>query len=376
MTNNVSMIPPGREPTDDRCVVVGLSGGVDSAVAAALLRDQGYAVHGVVLDLWHPQPNSTDAVAAAEAVANHLAIPCARIDVRKAFYARIVDPFLDTYTAGRTPNPCVLCNPALKIATLLDEANRIGASWIATGHYARVPRTDDGVLRLLQARASAKDQSYVLYRLTQRHLRRLLLPLGDVQSKERVRELARTLGLSAAEADDSQDLCFVGEGGYTELLATLRPDAQRPGPILDEAGRRLGDHLGLARYTVGQRGGLGIAAPTPLYVLDLDPERNALIVGPRKRLERESCRLSDITFISGTPPSPRFTAKGRIRYRAPLTPIAVTLLASDEADVRFAQPQTGIAPGQSLVFYEGEEVLGGGIISGCKAFQRPEPPFG
>lgn len=361
-TDNVSTIRPDRGPANDQCVVIGLSGGVDSAVAAALLVEQGYAVQGVVLETWHPEQDSTDPVVSAEAVATHLGIPLVRSDARGAFYARVVEPFLDTYARGHTPNPCVLCNPALKIATLLDEADRIGASWIATGHYARVLHSAGKPSRLLQARAGTKDQSYALYRLTQRHLNRLLLPLGDVESKAQVRALARTHGLPVAEADDSQDLCFVAGSGYTELLAALRPDALRPGPILDAAGRYLGDHQGLSRYTIGQRSGLGIAAPAPLYVLGLDPERNALIVGPRDKLESDACWLSDVTFTGGRPPSLSFSAEGRIRYRAPLTPITIKLLASGEAHVSFAEPQVGIAPGQSLVFYAGEETLGGGII--------------
>ena len=363
----MSVPQTSRSPAANRRVVVGLSGGVDSAVAAALLCKQGYAVHAVTLDTWRAPQNGAEPRAAAEAVAGHLGIPLVRCDVQQVFFTRVVEPFLDTYAEGRTPNPCVLCNPTLKFATLLEEADRIGASWIATGHYARVVRTPEGSAHLLQARARAKDQTYALYRLTQRHLSRLLLPLGDLEGKPQVREIARELGLPVAESSESQDLCFVGAGGYTELLSALRPSALRVGPILDEAGDQLGEHQGLARYTVGQRGGIGIQAPTRLYVLDLDPERNALIVGPRERLARESCWLMHVTFISGAQPtlgpSGDFEATGRIRYRAQLTPITVTLHDSGETHVRFAKPQVGVAPGQSLVFYNGEEVLGGGVIA-------------
>jgi tRNA-specific 2-thiouridylase len=371
-----------------RCVVVGLSGGVDSAVAAILLRQQGYAVHGVTLETWHASPESAEHHTATEAVAAHLGIPLVRCDVRQAFYTRVVEPFLDGYAKALTPNPCVRCNPILKFATLLEEADRIGAAWIATGHYARVARSVDGSAHLLRARTGEKDQSYALYRLTQRHLSRLLLPLGDLGGKPQVREIARALGLPAAEAKESQDLCFVGSGGYAGLLATLRPDAMRPGPILGETGSRLGDHQGLARYTVGQRDGLGITAPYRLYVLELDVERNALIVGPRERLARESCWLTDVTFTNGAPPLTepalrasdpvgtgrprRFEAAGRIRYRSELTPITVTPLALGEAHIRFAEPQVGVSPGQSLVFYSGDEVLGGGIITKHIATHGPQ----
>ena len=354
--------------TGGRCIV-GLSGGVDSAVAAAILIEQGFSVYGVFLDTWHATVKGEQPLASAETVADYLSIRLRRCDVRQAFYTRVVEPFLSTYAAGQTPNPCVLCNPTLKIATLLNEADRVGAEWVATGHYARILRVGGGLSRLLQARATAKDQSYALYRLGQRHLRRLLLPLGEVASKAEVRDIARAFNLPVADSGESQDLCFVGAGGYVDLLATLRPDALLPGPILDEVGHHLGDHQGLARFTIGQRGGLGIAAAAPLYVVDLDPVRNAVIVGPRERLARRECRLIDVTFTAGTPPAPRFEAMGRIRYRAPLVPITVTMIGPDNAHIVFSDPQLGIAPGQSLVVYSGEEVLGGGVISG-----KPMPP--
>jgi len=349
--------------TRGRCII-GLSGGVDSAVAAAILIEQGFTVQGVFLDTWHAGTGGAQALAAAETVADHLSIQLRRCDVRQAFYARVVEPFLDTYAAGRTPNPCVLCNPLLKVATLLDAADKVGAEWIATGHYARVVYAGNGMARLYQARAVTKDQSYALYRLGQRHVSRLLMPLGEVASKAEVREIARALNLPAADNDESQDLCFVGTGGYHDLLAALRPDALRPGPILDEAGHHLGDHHGLARFTIGQRGGLGIAAAAPLYVIDLDPARNAVIVGPRARLARSECHLVDVTFVAGAPPTPQFEAMGRIRYRAPLVPVTITMIDPSNAHIAFAEPQSGIAPGQSLVVYDDEEVLGGGIISG------------
>ncbi len=362
MTSSVGSL----SPTGSRCII-GLSGGVDSAVAAAQLIEQGFTVHGVFLDTWHAGTGSAQALAAAETVANHLSIELRRCDVRQAFYTRVVEPFLDTYAAGRTPNPCVLCNPMLKVAALLDEADRVGAEWIATGHYARVIRTGSGVACLYQARAATKDQSYALYRLGQRHLSRLLMPLGEVASKAEVREIARALNLPAADNDESQDLCFVGAGGYHDLLASLRPDALRPGPILDEAGHHLGNHRGLARFTIGQREGLGIAAAVPLYVIDLDAMCNTVIVGPRERLARGECHLVDVTFGAGAPPAPRFEAMGRIRYRAPLVPVFVTMIDPYNAQVTFAEPQSGIAPGQSLVVYDGEEVLGGGVIGGASS---------
>lgn len=343
-------------------VVVGLSGGVDSAVAAAMLQQAGYDVHGVALDLWKAPDTDNQAPAGYRAIAAHLGIPLAQQNLKTRFYHQVVEPFLDDYALGRTPNPCVFCNPTLKFKALLDHADALGAAWIATGHYARVLHDDRGVAHLLRGRAQHKDQSYALYRLTQPILRRLRLPLGNLESKDEVRRLARQWGLPSADAEDSQDLCFMQGSDYRDLLANLRPNALTPGPILDEAGRPLGEHEGLPRYTVGQRSGLGIQAAERLYVLRLDPVRNALIVGPREALARRGCTLQTMTFTTGSAPTQTFEAQGRIRYRAPLTRVSVTLDSEGSARITFDTPQYGVAPGQSLVLYDGDEVLGGGVI--------------
>ena len=344
-------------------VVVGLSGGVDSAVTAALLLQQGYDVYGVALETWRAPTDSAEALTPAAEVADHLGIPLIRHDLKDTFYRRIVTPFLDDYTRGLTPNPCVFCNPTLKFATLVEEADRLHAPWIATGHYARVVRTEDGVSHLLQGLAAAKDQSYALYRLTQDQLQRLLLPLGNLESKARVREIARRCSLPSAETRDSQDLCFAAGTNYQELIATLRPSALLPGPIYDESGNHLGDHDGLPLYTIGQRSGLGIAAPQRLYVLKLDSDENTITVGPRSSLAKATCVIKAITFTTGCAPRRRFEALARIRYGAPLAPASVTLRDNDTAEVAFRTPQVGIAPGQSLVLYHEEETLGGGVIA-------------
>ncbi|HOT90684.1 MAG TPA: tRNA 2-thiouridine(34) synthase MnmA [Anaerolineae bacterium] len=345
-------------------VVIGLSGGVDSAVAAALLQEQGYTVHGVALKTWHMPTEAPEvSLDAAAAVANALRIPLHIADVEARFYRDVVEPFVTAYAQGQTPNPCVLCNPTLKFAVLLEVAGHLDAQWIATGHYARIVRPESGPARLLQAQNRQKDQSYALYRLTQQHLTRLLLPLGDVADKATVRDMARHYNLPSAEAEDSQDLCFMRGGDYRALLTALRPEAVHPGPIYDESGKRLGEHHGLAHYTIGQRSGLGIAAPEPLYVLQLRPQDNAVIVGPAASLAREACTLTALTFTADTPSSETFSAQGRIRYRAPRVDVTVRLLDAQRAVVHFAQPQRGVAPGQSLVLYRDEEVIGGGIIT-------------
>ncbi|MFP4394964.1 MAG: tRNA 2-thiouridine(34) synthase MnmA, partial [Anaerolineales bacterium] len=345
-------------------VLIGLSGGVDSAVAAALLQSQGYAVEGIALQLWQAPAaaGSADTATPAAAVANVLDIPCHVIDARSRFYETVVTPFLDAYTQGRTPNPCVCCNPGLKLAVMLEAADRMGVQWIATGHYARVRRDAKGTAHLYRARNYDQDQAYMLYRLTQRHLRRLLLPLGEIASKAEVREIARQRQLPNAARQDSQDLCFMSGGDYRTLVAKLRPQSLQPGPIYDETGQRLGDHRGLARYTVGQRRGLGIAAAERLYVIALRPEDNALIVGPASSLERRRCTLAEMTFPTGAPPAPTFEARGRIRYRAPLIPATIRMEGARRAEATLHQPQRGLAPGQSLVLYQEDEVIGGGII--------------
>ncbi len=346
-------------------VVVGLSGGVDSAVAAALLLETGFEVQGVALHLWQAPfaAAGSDPIAGAQAVAVALGIPLTVVDLRARFYREVVQPFVDDYAKGLTPNPCLCCNPTLKFAALLAAADQARARWMATGHYARVERLPDGSARLLRARSSRKDQSYALYRLTQDQLTRLRLPLGEVRDKAEVRALARRRQLPGAEQRDSQDLCFLRGGDYRPLLRQLRPDSLRPGPIRSATGEILGEHRGLPLYTVGQRGGLGIAAGERLYVLELRPQDNTLIVGPAQQLERGDCPLEAVTFIQGAPPTPHFEAPVRIRYQSPLVPATIHILPGQNAHVTFGAPQRGVAPGQSIVFYRGDVVLGGGVIA-------------
>ncbi len=346
-------------PADNRRVVVGLSGGVDSSVAAAMLLEQGWDVIGVALRIWHATDETSFEDAAA--VAATLGIPFRVLDVRERFFQTVVAPFAAEYARGRTPNPCVICNPRLKFAALLEEADRCGAGRIATGHYARVTWDETGRAHLRRAISSRQDQAYMLYRLRQAHLRRLVLPLGEVADKESVRRTAARLHLPGAARRDSQDLCFVA-GDYRPLLRELHPQSARPGPILDESGTVLGRHQGLAFYTVGQRGGLRLSSSQRLYVLRLLPEKNALLVGPAERLWHRHCSLEQVTFTVEPPRSP-FRAQARIRYHAPLAPATVTLQPEGRALVTFDEAQRGIAPGQSLVWYQGDEVLGGGVIA-------------
>lgn len=345
-----------------RRVVVGMSGGVDSAVAAALLLEAGFEVHGVTLQLWQA-PFVAEPPPQVQAIADALQLPLTVLDLRERFFREVVVPWMEEYARGRTPNPCVSCNPSLKFAALLETADRLGAPWIATGHYARVTIEADGSVALRQARALQRDQSYMLYRLSQAQLTRLQLPLGEVADKAKVRAHAARLGLPNAGQSDSQDLCFLKGGDYRMLLQQLLPERLTPGPIVDRSGREIGRHAGLPLYTVGQRSGLGLALGTPYYVLELRPQDHALVVGPAEALLRTACRLENLTFVRGAPPAPGFDAEARIRYRAARTPAHLEIEPDQRARVTFETPQRGLAPGQSVVFYSGDEVLGGGLIS-------------
>jgi tRNA-specific 2-thiouridylase len=351
-------------------VVVAMSGGVDSSVTAALLVERGYRVVGLMLRLWSESDDGNrpanrcctlDAQYDAERVAALLDIPFYLVNVAGEFKRRIVDYFVAEYAAGRTPNPCVECNRQVRFGLLLRRALALDAQYLATGHYARV-RRQGGLFQLWRGVDRQKDQSYVLHVLGQAQLAHVLFPLG-VYTKSQVRDMARERNLPVAERVDSQDLCFVGDGNYRRFLAEHAPHAVRPGPIRDSAGRVLGQHRGLACYTVGQRQGLAINAPERLYVLALDPAENALIVGPAAELGRDTCLARRVNWVAGGAPGQTFEATAKIRYNAQGADVMVTLTEDGEARVQFDQPQRDITPGQAIVFYQGEVTLGGGTIA-------------
>ena len=353
---------------DRATVVVAMSGGVDSSVAAALLVEQGYTVVGMMLRLWSEQGREAenrcctpDAMAQARRVAALLGIPFYALDARERFRDNVVKTFLDGYTRGITPNPCIVCNRIIRWGYLLEQAQAVGADYMATGHYARLRRAEDGAVALLKAVDDTKDQSYVLSSLTQAQLGRTMLPLGGF-TKGEVREMARKFNLPVAQRPDSQDLCFLGKEGYHSFLNRHSTEVVRPGPIMDRNGQVFGQHKGLAFYTIGQRKGLGIAHPRPLYVLEKDQVQNRLIIGYEEELGGGIMQVGKINWISGSAPKESFKAEVKIRYKAVPAAALVNPSMDGKAQVEFIQPVRDITPGQLAAIYQGDSVLGSGLI--------------
>ena len=352
-----------------------MSGGVDSSVAAALLVEQGYEVIGMMMRLWSETGTgpatpanrccTPDQMADARRVAEKLGIPFYVVDVRQHFRQAIVQFFLDEHEAGRTPNPCIECNRQIRFTYLLERALAMDADYLATGHYARIDHNADGYV-LKQGLDSNKDQTYVLHTFRQDQLARVLFPIGNY-TKDEVREIARRFDLLVASKQESQDLCFLNDGDYRRFIRDNSIHMYQPGPILDQEGREMGRHEGLPFYTIGQRKGLGIAAAEPLFVLRKDPERNALIIGPRDALGVRELVARGVNWISGTTPAAAIEAQVKIRYKATPIPATVTPLDGDRAHVLFDQPAFGVTPGQAVVFYAGAVCLGGGLITNKKA---------
>ncbi|MEG3639117.1 tRNA 2-thiouridine(34) synthase MnmA [Magnetococcus sp. PR-3] len=351
-------------------VAIAMSGGVDSSATAALLVEQGYEVIGLTMQLWdHSTPKAPgsrsccalDDVYDARQVAQTLGIPFYVVNYEADFRQAVVSDFIETYAAGQTPNPCVRCNQVLKFDLLLKKALSLGAHFLATGHYAIRKEDAQGNAQLWRGTDPAKDQSYFLFTTTMGQLAHVRFPLGAMDKSE-TRQLAQRFGLHLSDKQESQDVCFVPDGDYSAFFAKQAPHLLTPGPIVDQSGHELGQHKGLGRYTVGQRKGLGIAHPHPLFVLELDAEQNRVVVGPSDALLKTELTLTAVNWLEPTPPTAPFTTQAKIRYASPPVPAQVVPGPEGEVTVTFDHPQRAVTPGQACVFYHGDRVVGGGWI--------------
>jgi tRNA-uridine 2-sulfurtransferase len=344
-------------------VMVAMSGGVDSSVAAALLKEQGYEVTGATMQL---QPRSDDgeyeesSTIDARKAAEALDIPLEIFDFRDIFSSTIIDYFCKEYAMGKTPNPCVLCNRFIKFGILWEKAWEAGADYLATGHYAGV-ENKNGRFLLKKGTDRHKDQSYFLYRLTQEQLSHTLFPLAGI-AKEKVKEIARNKMLPSAERPESQEICFIPDNDYAEFVEEYSSVIALPGPILDSSGKTIGQHQGITHYTIGQRRGIGIASPEPLYVTGIDARNNTITVGTKEQVYSLEMVAGELNWIAFTPPEHAIKVQARVRYRAADTEAIITPINEKEIHIKFSMPQMAVAPGQSVVFYDNDTVIGGGII--------------
>ncbi len=353
-------------------VVVAMSGGVDSSIAAALLLERGYDVIGVTMQIWQESTTETKgagccslgAVEDARRVASKLGIPHYCLNYREFFAEKVIDNFVDEYKRGRTPNPCVNCNRYVKFDALLEKAKQLGADFLATGHYARVEFDEDrGRWTLRRAVDSNKDQTYALYHFSQDQLAHTLMPLGEISSKAETRAKAAELDFAVANKPDSQEICFVQGGSYTDFLAQNAPETVQPGKIVDSSGKVRGVHDGVAFYTIGQRRRINVGSPVPLYVIGLDTQNNRVIVGDDSELAASSLLAYDCNWIAAAGPEGVGKIEAKIRYNMDAQP--ATLASSEDGDgivVRFDEPQRAITPGQAIVMYQGDVVVGGATI--------------
>ena len=346
-------------------IAVAMSGGVDSSVTAALLKKEGHDVIGITMRLFSPRSFGTgSAVHDAAVVAQHLGIPHHVADFEQEFRRLIIDNFTNEYRSGQTPNPCVRCNRHIKFGLLLDRARELGADLLATGHYVRATADPDGTCHLRTAINIRKDQSYFLYTLTQAQLQQIIFPLGEMVSKDEVRRLAREFGLPVSEKSDSQEICFIPNDDYVTFLEESGALTGTDGDIIHLSGRTVGRHHGTHRYTIGQRKGLRVAWSEPLYVTSIDSERNIVVVGEQQHVFAAGLQAEELSWIIA-PEDGQVVCTCKIRYRHQPVGCRVQLLADGKCEVRFEEPQKAVTPGQALVFYSHDEVLGGGRIVGA-----------